>query len=92
MTATLIGILVSVTVLMMAGAPMLQIRKILKHKHAGDISQALFWIVALGTASVALDGFYTHNYFLAIPNACSSCVNIATALLIRKYTLPKYTR
>ena len=87
--ATYLGILVSITATLMAVAPLLQIRKILKHRHAADISQSLFWIVALGTACLSADAFYTHNLFIAIPNAFSSGLNTITALLIYKYTPAK---
>ena len=85
MTSTYLGILVVTTGLMMAVAPLLQIHKILKHKHAKDISQALFWTVTLGVSSLAIDGWYIHNYFIAISSTISACINGTTAVLVLKY-------
>ena len=82
---TFLGIIVSITALLMASAPLMQIRKILRERNARDISEALFWIVTLGVGCLAIDTYYTHNLFVAIPNTFSCAMNLTTALLIHRY-------
>jgi len=86
MVGTLLDILVSVTALLMAVAPVDQIRKILRHRDSRNVSQTLFWVVALGTGSLALHSFYVHDLFIALPNSSACLINTFTALLARKYS------
>ena len=86
MLGTILGILTSITATMMAVSPLLQIKKILNHKHAGDISLLMFIVITLGTGTLAADSYYHHDLFVAIPNTFSSLLNGTTAFLIYKYT------
>ena len=69
----------------MALAPLLQVRRILARRHAGDISQVFIWVIIVGVASYAADGIVTANWYIAAPNLVGIFTNLGTVLLARHY-------
>lgn len=69
----------------MALAPLVQIRRFLVLRQAGDISQVYIWVIIAGVASFAADGIVTANWYIAIPNLISVFTNTGMLLLARHF-------
>ena len=79
------GLEASIMGIFLALAPLLQVRRILARRHAGDISQAFLWVVVAGASSYGVYGFVSHNWYIGIPNAIGGLTNLGTVLLARHY-------
>jgi MtN3 and saliva related transmembrane protein len=79
------GIQASVMGVAMALAPLLQVRRIVARRHAGDVSQAFIWIIVVGAGAWAAYGLVKPDWYVAVPNLLGVVTNLATVLLARSY-------
>ncbi len=69
----------------MALAPLLQVRRILVRRHAGDISQMFMWVIVVGAACWTAYGLVKPDWYLAVPNLVAVFTNLGTVLLARHF-------
>lgn len=64
--------------ILMALSPVLQIRKMLRHRSSREVSIGYFWVLLVGFALWIAYGITIDNYVLAVPNAVAFSVCTAT--------------
>jgi solute carrier family 50 protein (sugar transporter) len=83
-----VGLAASSFGVVMASAPLLQARTILRRRSAADVSQGFLAIIAFGALLWAVYGFADHNWFIFVPNVVGVVTNLLTLLLARRYAQP----
>lgn len=69
----------------MALAPLLQARRILVRRKAGDVSEAFLWVIVVGASAWAAYGITKPDWFVAVPNLMGVATNLATVMVVRRY-------
>jgi uncharacterized protein with PQ loop repeat len=90
-----LALLVTLTGLAMAIAPLAQARRILRRSSAADVSLLLFVAVALGTGMLALYGLQLGHPALYGPSGFSALANlsvVALVLRLRRAHQPEFVR
>ena len=73
----------SVWGLVMALAPVLQIRRMLELRSSRDVSLGYFWLLIPGFLLWVADGITTGDLFLVVPNALAAVVAVCLILVAR---------
>jgi uncharacterized protein with PQ loop repeat len=79
------GVLASAMGVLMALAPLFQVRRVLSRGQADDVSQAFLVVIAAGSTSWCAYGISTGDPYLIIPNTLGVITNVGTLLLVRRY-------
>jgi MtN3 and saliva related transmembrane protein len=72
----------------MALGPLLQIRKIVRHRSSHTISIAYFLVLFIGFVLWIAYGIAADNYALIVPNTVAAVVIAATILVAVRYRAP----
>jgi len=76
-----LAIAASTTGVMLALAPLLQLRLILTRRHSDDVSIAFLLVVVLGVSMWSAYGLAKDDMFLFLPNLLGAITNLATVLV-----------
>jgi len=85
MVADVLGICAGGWGVVMAIAPALQIRRMLRTRAAGDVSLGFFAVLLPGYVLWVAYGFSRGDLALMVPNAVAFCVAVATMLVARHF-------
>jgi uncharacterized protein with PQ loop repeat len=72
----------------MAVSPVLQIRKILKHRSSHGVSLGYMSVLFVGFLLWLAYGIALENWAMIVPNVVAAIVIVATMLVARKYRRP----
>lgn len=82
----ILGIAVVVFGLGMAVGPLLQMGRILRRRHSGDVSVVYLWVIAAGAGVYAAYGAADGgNWVLIVPNMVGVLTNLATIFVVYLY-------
>ena len=70
---------------LMALAPMLQLRRVLQMRDAAEVSIGLFFVWVAGSCAWLWHGFATSDAVLIVPNVVALLTNLATVLVVLRY-------
>jgi len=85
MVADVLGVCAGGWGVVMAVAPALQIRKMLRTRTAADVSLGFFALLLPGYVLWVAYGFSRGDLALMVPNAVAFCVAVATMLVARHF-------
>jgi MtN3 and saliva related transmembrane protein len=92
---TVLGVLAALFGLVMALAPVLQIRRMWQRRSSEDVSVAFFAVLLPGFTLWVAYGTARADWFLVVPNAVGllvGCSTITIALLLRRRRTVEVTR
>ena len=73
---------------LMAIAPLLQIRRMLETRSSADVSQGYLWVLEIGFGLWMAYGISLANLAIVIPNSVALTVGLATILVARHFRSP----
>jgi MtN3 and saliva related transmembrane protein len=79
------GVLASVMGVLMALAPLFQVRRVLERGQADDISLTFLAVIAIGASCWCAYGISTGDPYLIVPNTLGVITNVGTLLVVRRY-------
>jgi uncharacterized protein with PQ loop repeat len=79
------GVVASGMGVLMALAPLFQVRRVLERGQADDVSVAFLLVIAVGSMSWCAYGISTGDPYLIVPNSLGVVTNVGTLLLVRRY-------
>ena len=73
---------------LMAVAPLLQIRRMLQTRSSTDVSLGYLWVLEVGFGLWMAYGISLRNLAIVIPNSVALTVGLATILVARRFRSP----
>jgi uncharacterized protein with PQ loop repeat len=73
---------------LMAIAPLLQIRRMLETRSSSDVSVGYLWVIEIGFGLWMAYGISLPNLAIVIPNTVALTVGLATILVARNFRSP----
>jgi solute carrier family 50 protein (sugar transporter) len=80
-----IGLIASITAILMFISPIDQIRDIIKYKTSHEVSPILYGMMIINCIFWVSYGFGINNMFITVPNAIGVILGISTLIVIYKY-------
>ena len=77
---------------LMALAPLLQMRRMLQRRSSADLSISYLAVLQVGFSLWVVYGFALHNAAIIVPNSVAFLVGIATIMLALRYRAPSPAR
>ena len=74
---------------LMAIAPLLQIRRMLETRSSADVSLGYLWVLEIGFGLWMAYGISLPNLAIVIPNSVAVTVGLATILVARHFRSPR---
>jgi len=81
-----LGVMAAAGGVVMALAPLLQARRVLRRRSGDDVSQPFLAIITAGACMWAAYGFADSNLYILVPNVLAVVTNGLTLLLARRFT------
>jgi len=85
MDIEIVGIIASITAILMFISPIDQIRDIIKYKTSHEVSPVLYGMMIVNCIFWVIYGFGINNTFIIVPNSIGFFLGIATLVVIFKY-------
>jgi MtN3 and saliva related transmembrane protein len=80
-----LGALASSMGVLMALAPLLQMKRVFARRHSDDVSEPMLLVIGVGATAWLAYGVALGDYFLVVPNAIAVITNLATLAVVRRF-------
>jgi MtN3 and saliva related transmembrane protein len=80
-----LGVLASSMGVLMALAPLLQMRRVLERRHSDDVSEPFLLVIGVGAGAWLAYGVALGDFFIVVPNVLAVLTNLATLVVVRRF-------